>query len=112
MAKRIITSIIDDIDGSEAEGVATVRFGLQGESYEIDLSPANLAALTDALAPYIGAARPAKTYSTIQPKRSKPKHEGGDPDAIRAWAASNGIAIGARGRIPSAVRERYEAANG
>ena len=34
MAQKIQTLFVDDLDGSEAEG--TVRFGLDGASYEID----------------------------------------------------------------------------
>ena len=36
MAQKIQTVFIDDIDGSVAEG--TVRFGLDGTEYEIDLN--------------------------------------------------------------------------
>ena len=38
MAQKIQTLFIDDLDGSEAAG--TVRFGLDGTDYEIDLSTA------------------------------------------------------------------------
>ena len=37
MAQKVQTLFIDDIDGSAAEG--TVRFGLDGKEYEIDLTP-------------------------------------------------------------------------
>ena len=36
MAQKVQTLFIDDIDGSAAEG--TVRFGLDGKEYEIDLN--------------------------------------------------------------------------
>jgi hypothetical protein len=36
VAQKIQTLFIDDLDGSEAEG--TVRFGLDGTDYEIDLN--------------------------------------------------------------------------
>jgi hypothetical protein len=36
MAQKIRTLLIDDLDGSAAEG--TVRFGLDGTEYEIDLN--------------------------------------------------------------------------
>ena len=36
MAQKVQTLFIDDIDGSAAEG--TVRFGLDGTEYEIDLN--------------------------------------------------------------------------
>jgi Lsr2 len=39
MAQRIHTLLIDDLDGGEAVG--TVRFGLDGAEYEIDLSAAH-----------------------------------------------------------------------
>ena len=55
MAQKIQTLLVDDIDGSEAEG--TVRFGLDGAEYEIDLSAEHALALRDALAQYAGAAR-------------------------------------------------------
>ena len=39
LAQKIQTLFVDDIDGGEAEG--TVRFGLDGVGYEIDLSVAH-----------------------------------------------------------------------
>ena len=36
MAQKIQTLFIDDLDGGEADG--TVRFGLDGTDYEIDLN--------------------------------------------------------------------------
>jgi hypothetical protein len=48
MAQKIQVLFIDDLDGGEAEG--TVRFGLDGADYEIDLSAKNAAALRKALA--------------------------------------------------------------
>ena len=36
MAQKIQTLFIDDLDGSTAEG--TIRFGLDGTEYEIDLN--------------------------------------------------------------------------
>ena len=48
MAQKIQTLFVDDLDGSEAEG--TVRFGLDGTEYEIDLNAEHAQALRDALA--------------------------------------------------------------
>ncbi len=55
MAQKIQTLFIDDLDGSAAEG--TVRFGLDGTEYEIDLNAGHAQELRDALARYVGAAR-------------------------------------------------------
>ena len=57
MAQKIQTLFIDDLDGSEADG--TVRFGLDGTEYEIDLNAEHAQALRDALARYVQAARRA-----------------------------------------------------
>ena len=55
MAQKIQVLLIDELDGGEAEG--TVRFGLDGVEYEIDLSAEHAEALRSALAPFISAAR-------------------------------------------------------
>src|SRR5260370_25320609 len=55
MAQKIQTLFVDDLDGSEAEG--TVRFGLDGTEYEIDLNAEHATQLRDALARYVGVAR-------------------------------------------------------
>ena len=57
MAQKVQTLLIDDLDGGEAGG--TVRFGLDGTEYEIDLSAKHAEALRKALAPYLSAARRA-----------------------------------------------------
>ena len=65
MAQKIQTLFIDDLDGSEADG--TVRFGLDGTEYEIDLNAEHAQALRDALARYVQAARRAGSAPGGQP---------------------------------------------
>ena len=55
MAKTVIVTLTDDIDGGDAD--ETVRFALDGTSYEIDLSAANATKLRGALGPYVDKAR-------------------------------------------------------
>ncbi len=57
MAQKVQTLFVDDLDGSAAEG--TVRFGLDGTDYEIDLNTEHAQALRDALARYVSAGRRA-----------------------------------------------------
>ncbi len=57
MAKTVIVRLTDDIDGEDAD--ETVRFALDGRSYEIDLSAANASQLRAALKPYIDKGRPS-----------------------------------------------------
>jgi Lsr2 len=48
VAQKIQVLLIDDLDGGTAEG--TVRFGLDGTEYEIDLNAEHAQQLRDALA--------------------------------------------------------------
>jgi hypothetical protein len=48
MAQKVQTLFIDDLDGTEADG--TVRFGLDGTEYEIDLNAEHTQQLREALA--------------------------------------------------------------
>lgn len=57
MAQVQRTVLVDDVDGGEA--VETVRFGLDGVAYEIDLNEENAAALREGLATWVGHARKA-----------------------------------------------------
>jgi Lsr2 len=58
VAQKIQTLLIDDLDGTKADG--TVRFGLDGTEYEIDLNAGQARALPEALARYVSAARRAR----------------------------------------------------
>jgi hypothetical protein len=105
--RKVHVIVQDDIDGSEP--AQTVHFALDGEAYEIDLSEEHAAALRDALAPWIAAAR--RTPTTPEPPL--PAESQGSPDTvdIRRWAKENGIPVRERGRISIDLRNRYEAAH-
>ena len=110
--KQIRTEIItDDLDGTELpEGKPTIQFAVDGVSYEIDLSEKNEGTLRKALTPFIEAATVVRGGKS---GTRKPKAEGSDPArlaAIRAWAAENGIAVAAAGRISKATQDAYDAA--
>ncbi len=104
MAQRVVVTLSDDIDGGEAE--ETVAFGLDGKSYEIDLSAANADKLRDALLPYLQAGR-RRSRSGKAYKRTSVAP---DPAAVRAWARSHGFDVPPRGRIPKKVYEAFDAA--
>jgi Lsr2 len=108
MATKITIVLEDDIEGGPAE--ETLRFGLDGREYEIDLSSTNAAAFRQQIAPYIEHARRA---GSRQPQRLVRTTASRERSAdIRAWARDNGIAVSERGRIPASVIERYEATTG
>lgn len=110
MAQKIQTLFIDDLDGSEAEG--TVRFGLDGVDYEIDLNTAHAQELRTALAPYTEAGRKAGGTSR-RPARVRGKTSSGlNSTEVRDWAKANGIDIKDRGRVPADLIARFQAATG
>ncbi|MEU9338097.1 Lsr2 family protein [Streptomyces sp. NPDC048290] len=104
MAQKVVVTLFDDIDGSEA--AETIAFGLDGKSYEIDLNEANAKKLRKALAPYVDAGRKrSKSGRAFKQTEVAP-----DPAAVRAWAQANKMDVPARGRIPKKVYEAFAAA--
>jgi hypothetical protein len=108
MAQKITVALEDDIDGGPAD--ETVRFGLGGTEYEIDLSKKNAAAFRRQLAPFIEHARRAGRGPRRRPGRTASSRERSAD--IRAWAKDQGITVSDRGRIPASVAEQYDAAQG
>lgn len=110
MAQKVQVILLDDLDGGDAD--ETVSFALDGASYEIDLSTANATKLREVLAPYVASARKSaaakrgrgRAASTTRSSRS-------DTTAIRDWAREQGLKVSDRGRIPSDILAKYEAAN-
>lgn len=120
MAIQTTTTLIDDIDGSEAGD--TYTFGVDGTTYEIDLSDDNKAKLTDALSVFVAHARrvdsssrrgrraravatkPAKPATKVTPDREQ-------TTAIRNWARSQGLTVSDRGRLSQSIIEQFEAAH-
>ena len=107
VAKQTTVILVDDLDGSEA--TEQVEFGVDGRSYEIDLSAANSAKLREALAPFISAARRAgvRRSAAAPPAPSRPVSDRVQNQALREWAQAQGMKISERGRIPSNVLEAY-----
>jgi hypothetical protein len=89
MAQKVQVLLVDDLDGSEA--TETVTFGLDGASYEIDLSSGN-------------AGKLRKELARTGPGRERSAQ-------IRAWAKQRGYKVNERGRIPANIVAEYEAAH-
>ncbi len=111
MARKVQILFIDDLDGSEADG--TVRFGLDGTEYEIDLNAEHAEALRDALARYVSAARRAGAGAR-QPSRSgrRAPVSGLNNTEVREWAKAQGIDVKDRGRVPVQLVVKFKAATG
>lgn len=106
MATRTTVTLEDDLDGGPAD--ETMRFGLGGAEYEIDLSKKNARAFRKQLAPFVEHARKAGRGSRGRPQRTGSVRA--RSGAIRAWARDQGIAVSDRGRIPESVVTQFEAA--
>lgn len=112
MAQKTIVSLIDDLDGESAD--ETVRFGLDGAPYEIDLSEKNATKLRESLAPFVAAARRTGGRQTQSRRGTRTSSRSGGTDRtadIRAWARTNGYTVSGRGRIASNIVEAYDKAH-
>lgn len=107
MAQKVQVILLDDLDGGTAD--ETVSFSLDGVAYEVDLSKENAGKLRDTFAPYVGVARRA---GGRRGRRGQGARSGRtDTSAVRDWARGQGLKVSDRGRIPSDILEKYEAAN-
>ncbi|MBV9161290.1 MAG: Lsr2 family protein [Pseudonocardiales bacterium] len=115
MAQKVTVTLVDDIDGGTAE--ETVEFGIDGVSYEIDLSAGNAGKLRSSLADYVSNARKAGGRRKVtSPTRRASGAGRASVDreqnaAIREWARKNGYNVSDRGRIPAEVLDAYHKGN-
>jgi len=106
VAQRVNVVLVDDIDGSDAE--ETVRFALDGVSYEIDLTSKHAGELRNAVALYTGHARKVGGRGA---KGQRALSDSASAAEIRQWARENGWDVPDRGRVATEVREAYSAAH-
>lgn len=134
MATQFIKQRIDDLDGTVIDGDTgeTIRFTIQDDMYEIDLSTLNALQFRACISPYVDAARHLEgpTGQIVYPSDACPLPDScveHDPDAhqeeveaaarqllsgrklhMRLWARENGYVLASRGRIPADVVAAYE----
>jgi len=112
VAQRVNVVLVDDLDGSDA--IETVLFGIDGVSYEIDLSEKNAKKLRDSLALYVADARRTggrRSTGRGASRASNGSAAGGDTSDVRAWARANGHPVSDRGRISAEIQDAYKKAN-
>jgi|SRR5882757_5890117 len=112
MAQQVVVQLIDDLDGSKSGDISTVEFGIDGVTYEIDLTEPNAEKLRGRVDEYVAKAR--RTGGRVK-RGSRPKVDNGngavsEASLIREWALANGVELAARGRIPSQVVVDYREA--
>lgn len=116
VAKRKLTVLVDDIDGSPADG--SVIFGIDGAAFEVDLAEPNERVLRESIAKFCGAATPLGRWQVVPDRRMRGRAgaqamANGDLErnrAVRAWATQQGIKVSPRGRIAASIVSRYEEA--
>jgi hypothetical protein len=89
-----LTKLLDDLDGGAAH--ETVRFGLDGRVYEIDLSSKNAKKLRSELAVSVERGSRVSTRSVGAVRRVRGGAVAVDREqnrAIREWALANGYEI-------------------
>jgi hypothetical protein len=111
--EEVTVSLVDDFDGTEA--AETVKFALDGKSYEIDLSKPNANELRRTLRPYIERSRTARRSAAAKRSakgsgRGTRRAEGYDRTEVREWAKKNRVKVAPRGRISNEVVEKFRKA--
>ena len=116
MAKKVI--IVDDIDGTEGDGIVTYRFSLGSDFYEIDLCPQNLLSLRAVLEPFVSAGRRVRSGNRRKSEPAPRQQANSALDfprqqrqAIRNWARDNGYDVADRGAFSQEVLAAFREAN-
>jgi nucleoid-associated protein Lsr2 len=111
VTRKTVVEFTDDLDGGKA--METVTFGLDNRTYAIDLSARNAKALRKVLEPYVESGRRIRAG---RPRRDRRRTgaaaHGYSTQEVREWARSQGIEVADRGRIPSDLAVRFQAAHG
>ena len=112
MAKETLTRLIDDLDGGVAH--ETVRFGLDGHQYEIDLSSKNATKLRKELAVFVEHGSRVSNRALATSRRGgrsgAARSQADENRAIREWAQASGYDIAERGRIKQEIVDAYHQA--
>jgi hypothetical protein len=106
MARTVSILITSDL--SSKQPADTVEFAFDGRNYTVDLTESEKAEFAAVLEPYVAVAYIKTGRNTTRPARTQVAAASG---TIRAWASAQGLDVPAKGRLPKAVVEQYEAAN-
>ncbi len=114
MAKHTEVRLIDDLHAKAGEDNVgadeTVEFAIDGKAYEIDLKTENASRLRDAVAEFVAAARSAARASgSTKARKASSTNDAERNQAIRQWAAEQGITVKPRGRLNKELIAKYDA---
>ena len=115
MARKVVVELVDDIDETVfGEDGESIRYGLDGVEYQIDLKDEHATEFRQVLEYYIAHStrvggrkhrsdRPANLTTAKRPRSETQK--------IRAWAIEQGYELSSRGRIPAEIEDAFHAAH-
>ena len=83
--QKVLVELTDDLDGKPVD--ETVRFGLDGAEYEIDLRDKHAREFRRTVQPYVDAARKKAAAHRVP---GRPAAQRRRAAAIRAWAREQG----------------------
>jgi len=106
--QRVEVHLEDDLTGGPAD--ETVKFGMDGREYEVDLSTRHATEFRRLLAPFVEHARVVLQQRSHPRARTAASRE--RSRQIRAWAERQGFSVAEHGRLPANVIEEYELAHG
>lgn len=107
MAQHEVVTYQSDLSGKETDGQNARRLWDHENDrlVELDLTEQEALAFDKVVSKYLDKSHPVNVRKTNS-GNSNPSRT----SAIRAWAKSQGIQVGARGRFPNGLEERYDAA--
>lgn len=104
MAKKVSVELVDDFDG-ESTAQETVGFGVDGCSYEIDLSSEHADQLRNDFQRWAGHARRINGRKASRTGRAPIPRE--QLVEIREWARRRGHKVADRGRISKKIVDAF-----
>lgn len=120
MAQKVNIVVTCDMceDDNGTDTIVTRTLSVDGHTVEIDVCETHSDALTAATDGFLDNGRRVSGSKvraiSSAPKQRRSSNGGGtgpDPAVVREWALAGGMDVPARGRLPKAVIEAYEAAN-
>src|SRR5215510_11567527 len=106
--QRVEVHLEDDLTGGPAD--ETVKFGMDGTEYEVDLNTRHANEFRRQIAPFVDHAR------LVHAQRSRPRPRTAASRErsreIRAWAERQGFSVAEHGRLPANVVSEYDLAHG
>jgi len=105
--QRVEVRLEDDLTGGPAD--ETIRFGVDGRDYELDLNNRHAGEFRRQLAPFVEHARLVLRGGSHPRMRTAASRE--RSREIRAWAEREGFSVAEHGRLPASVIHEYDRAH-